>query len=92
MAEATNLRFVLAPAVRPYQRQWLRADILAGLAGGAVVIPQAMAYATVADMPLGRVLIAARDTGCSAQAGGVRSSGPAAETSPLTCRSFLAAE
>jgi sulfate permease, SulP family len=45
-------RFELAPAIRPYQRQWLRGDVLAGLAAGAVVIPQAMAYATVADMPV----------------------------------------
>ena len=41
-----------APAIRPYQRQWLRGDVLAGLAAGAVVIPQAMAYATVANMPV----------------------------------------
>jgi MFS superfamily sulfate permease-like transporter len=42
----------LAPAIRPYQMSWVRADILAGLAAGAVVIPQAMAYATVANMPV----------------------------------------
>ncbi|MCK0172980.1 SulP family inorganic anion transporter [Mycolicibacterium sp. F2034L] len=42
----------IAPAIRPYRRQWLRGDILAGLAAGAVVIPQAMAYATVAEMPV----------------------------------------
>jgi sulfate permease, SulP family len=45
-------RFEFAPAIRPYQRQWLRGDVLAGLTAGAVVIPQAMAYATVADMPV----------------------------------------
>ena len=45
-------RFELAPAIWPYQRQWLRGDVLAGLAAGAVVIPQAMAYATVAGMPV----------------------------------------
>jgi MFS superfamily sulfate permease-like transporter len=45
-------RFELAPAIRPYRRQWLRGDVLAGLAAGAVVIPQAMAYATVAGMPV----------------------------------------
>ena len=50
--EATKPRFAVAPAIRPYQQQWLRADILAGLAAGAVVIPQAMAYATVANMPV----------------------------------------
>ena len=52
MTEATKPRFMLAPAIRPYQQQWLRADILAGLAAGAVVIPQAMAYATVVNMPV----------------------------------------
>lgn len=42
----------LAPGIRPYHRGWLRADILAGLSTGAVVIPLAMAYATVANMPV----------------------------------------
>jgi len=42
----------LAPAILPYQRRWLRGDVLAGLAAGAVVIPQAMAYATVANFPV----------------------------------------
>ncbi|MGV0741202.1 SulP family inorganic anion transporter [Mycolicibacterium sp. XJ870] len=41
-----------APGLLPYRRDWLRADVLAGLATGAVVIPQAMAYATVANMPV----------------------------------------
>jgi sulfate permease, SulP family len=41
-----------APAIRPYRREWLRSDIGGGLAAGAVVIPQAMAYATVAGMPV----------------------------------------
>ncbi|RDH78120.1 sulfate transporter [Mycolicibacterium moriokaense] len=42
----------VAPAISPYRKSWLRPDILAGLAAGAVVIPQAMAYATVANMPV----------------------------------------
>jgi SulP family sulfate permease len=42
----------LAPAIRPYYAGWLRADVLAGLSTGAVVIPLAMAYATVANMPV----------------------------------------
>ncbi|MBB3754118.1 MFS superfamily sulfate permease-like transporter [Mycolicibacterium sp. BK634] len=42
----------LAPAIRPYRASWLRADVLAGLSTGAVVIPLAMAYATVANMPV----------------------------------------
>src|SRR6478672_11355861 len=35
-----------------YQRQWLRADILAGVTAAAVVIPKAMAYATIAGLPV----------------------------------------
>lgn len=42
----------LFPTLRGYQRGWLRADLMAGLAAGAVVIPQAMAYATIAGMPV----------------------------------------
>ncbi|MCX2929836.1 SulP family inorganic anion transporter [Mycobacterium sp. CVI_P3] len=42
----------LAPGIRPYHARWLRADLLAGLSTGAVVIPLAMAYATVANMPV----------------------------------------
>src|ERR1700677_792710 len=40
----------IAPWRRGYDRSWLSRDIVAGLAAGAVVIPQAMAYATVADL------------------------------------------
>ncbi|WP_237164551.1 SulP family inorganic anion transporter [Mycolicibacterium peregrinum] len=43
---------VRVPGILPYQREWLRADVVAGLAAGAVIIPQAMAYATVAHMPV----------------------------------------
>jgi high affinity sulfate transporter 1 len=35
-----------------YQRGWWRPDILAGLTAAAVVIPKAMAYATIAGLPL----------------------------------------
>src|SRR5215813_295949 len=35
-----------------YQRPWLRADVLAGLSTAAVVIPKAMAYATIAGLPV----------------------------------------
>jgi high affinity sulfate transporter 1 len=35
-----------------YQRQWLRADVVAGLTTAAVVIPKAMAYATIAGLPV----------------------------------------
>ena len=35
-----------------YERKWLAKDLVGGLAAGAVVIPQAMAYATIADLPV----------------------------------------
>jgi high affinity sulfate transporter 1 len=35
-----------------YERPWLRADLLAGLTTAAVVIPKAMAYATIAGLPV----------------------------------------
>jgi len=42
----------LAPTLRGYRRSWLGADLVAGVSAGAVVIPQAMAYATIADLPV----------------------------------------
>ncbi len=35
-----------------YDKGWLRLDIIAGLTAGAVVIPKAMAYATIAGLPV----------------------------------------
>src|SRR5678815_5313465 len=35
-----------------YPKQWLRPDIIAGLTAAAVVIPKAMAYATIAGLPV----------------------------------------
>src|SRR6266508_4331617 len=35
-----------------YQRSWLRWDLLAGLTTAAVVIPQAVAYASLAGLPV----------------------------------------
>lgn len=40
-----------APTLRHYRGSWLLRDVLAGLAAGAVVIPQAMAYASIAELP-----------------------------------------
>src|SRR6516165_1886733 len=37
---------------REYQKDWLRPDIIAGLTAAAVVIPKAMAYATIAGLPV----------------------------------------
>jgi SulP family sulfate permease len=35
-----------------YQKHWLRPDLIAGLTAAAVVIPKAMAYATIAGLPV----------------------------------------
>jgi SulP family sulfate permease len=38
--------------LRSYTKEWLRPDIFAGLTAAAVVIPKAMAYATIAGLPV----------------------------------------
>jgi sulfate permease, SulP family len=38
--------------LRKYSRPWLRFDLVAGLSAAAVVIPKAMAYATIAGLPV----------------------------------------
>ena len=35
-----------------YRKEWLRFDVIAGLTSAAVVIPKAMAYATIAGLPV----------------------------------------
>jgi sulfate permease, SulP family len=35
-----------------YRKTWLRSDVIAGLTAAAVVIPKAMAYATIAGLPV----------------------------------------
>lgn len=44
----------LVPAgdwLRTYERRWLAPDVVGGLAAGSVVVPQAIAYASIADLP-----------------------------------------
>lgn len=38
--------------LRGYSGQWMRADVIAGLVAAAVVIPKAMAFATIAGLPV----------------------------------------
>ena len=38
--------------LRRYPKAWLRLDVVAGLTAAAVVIPKAMAYATIAGLPV----------------------------------------
>jgi sulfate permease, SulP family len=42
----------MAGWLRRYRREWLRWDLLAGLTTAAVVIPQAVAYASLAGLPV----------------------------------------
>lgn len=53
MSERSGSSFF--PAIgwmKAYEGAWLRADVVAGLTTGAIVIPKAMAYATIAGMPV----------------------------------------
>jgi SulP family sulfate permease len=44
---------LITPAwLREYQKAWLRSDVMAGLTTAAVIIPKALAYATVAGLPV----------------------------------------
>jgi sulfate permease, SulP family len=47
-----NLRLPLLDWLSQYRADWWRPDVLAGLTTAAVVIPKAMAYATVAGLPI----------------------------------------
>jgi high affinity sulfate transporter 1 len=47
-----ELRDTGAGLLYGYRRDWLRRDLLAGVATAAVVVPQAMAYATIAGLPV----------------------------------------
>jgi len=47
-----NLRLPLLEWISQYRRDWMRPDFVAGLTTAAVVIPKAMAYATVAGLPI----------------------------------------
>jgi len=51
----TKNKNAFIPAItwlRGYEKPWLRADILAGLIAAAVVVPKAMAFATIAGLPV----------------------------------------
>ncbi|HMX71468.1 MAG TPA: SulP family inorganic anion transporter [Solirubrobacterales bacterium] len=40
----------LFPSIRPYRREWLRPDLMAALTVWAVLVPEALAYATIAGV------------------------------------------
>jgi high affinity sulfate transporter 1 len=47
-----RMRMAVPQWMREYRSGWLRPDIVAGLTAAAVVIPKAMAYATIAGLPV----------------------------------------
>ena len=38
-------------SLQGYRRAWIRADVIAGLTVWAVLVPEALAYATIAGVP-----------------------------------------
>ena len=46
------LRSAVPEWIRDYHHEWIELDVIAGLTGAAVVIPKAMAYATIAGLPV----------------------------------------
>ena len=40
-----------APSFVGFQRAWIRSDVLAGLTVWAVLVPESLAYATIAGVP-----------------------------------------
>jgi len=52
-AEGTpRFRLPMPDWLRDYRTNWLRPDLVAGVTAGAIVIPKAMAYATIAGLPV----------------------------------------
>ncbi len=49
---APRRRLPLPAWLTGYKKDWLRPDVVAGLTAAAVVIPKAMAYATIAGLPV----------------------------------------
>ncbi|WP_028210362.1 SulP family inorganic anion transporter [Paraburkholderia mimosarum] len=49
---AGGFRIPVLEWVHDYQKDWLRPDVIAGATAAAVVLPKAMAYATVAGLPV----------------------------------------
>ena len=46
------LRCPVPEWIRDYRHEWIKLDVIAGLTAAAVVIPKAMAYATIAGLPV----------------------------------------
>ena len=50
--KAFGYRLPMLDWLSSYRRDWLRPDVVAGMTTAAVVIPKAMAYATIAGLPV----------------------------------------
>src|SRR4029077_4422976 len=50
--DGTALRVLVPDWTLDYRREWLKPDVIAGLTAAAVVIPKAMAYATISGLPV----------------------------------------
>ena len=48
----SRVRYPIAGWLFSYRKEWLRPDVIAGLTTAAIVIPKAMAYATIAGLPV----------------------------------------
>jgi sulfate permease, SulP family len=48
----SGLKSLIPAWLRSYQKPWLKADVVAGVTTAAVVIPNSVAYATVAGLPV----------------------------------------
>src|SRR6187402_2400549 len=44
------MKLSVFPSLQGYNRQWLRGDLIAGLTVWAVLVPEALAYATIAGV------------------------------------------
>src|SRR5437867_7175458 len=49
---ARTFRSLVPEWIRDYRNDWIKLDVVAGLTAAAVVIPKAMAYATIAGLPV----------------------------------------
>ncbi|SDG85194.1 high affinity sulphate transporter 1 [Pseudomonas benzenivorans] len=47
-----RVRLLVPEWIRNYRQGWLRLDVIAGLTAAAIVIPKALAYATIAGLPV----------------------------------------
>jgi sulfate permease, SulP family len=52
LSTSTRRAYEIPGWLTSYHKEWLRPDVIAGLTAAAVVIPKAMAYATIAGLPV----------------------------------------